>query len=493
MMMSVPAPPSYHPRCILGFIAFLFATSVFGCWRNNSVERAVIAVDPNTTYQTMIGWEATAEAGQDEAPGQAVFPLYKDTLFDAAVNDLGINRLRVDIKPSLENTVDWFGRYLDGQIAFDEWQKHRYDIVNDNSDPNLIGPAGFQFTRLNHQIDNVVLPIKKRLEARDEKLYVNFNYVYFSPAPSVHRNNPEEYAEFVLAVYQHMKTKYRFVPDAWEVMLEPDNNTPWRGLDIGQVIVAAGNRLKANGFTARFIAPSTTNMGNSVSFFDEMLEVKGVTPFLSELSYHRYSGVSDDSLKTIAGRAQQHGLNTSMLEKIGAGYAELHRDLKVGMNSAWQQFTLAYPARDNGAQYYVVDLGDPNHPKIVMGSRTKFLRQYFKYVRAGAKRIDSVSNNKTFDPLAFKNSDGKFVVIVKTEGEGQFSLQGLPAGTYGIKYTTSSQYDVNLPSLTIPAGQVMSAGIPEAGVMTIYSTSTEAPSRPPVRRRIPTAQTSDTR
>lgn len=48
------------------------------------------------------------------------------------------------------------------------------------------------------------------------------------------------------------------------------------------------------------------------------------------------------------------------------------------------------------------------------------------------------------------------------------SIQGLPAGIYHIKYTTASQYDVNLPDAVIASGQSVDTSIPDVGVITVY-------------------------
>ena len=157
-----------------------------------------------------------------------------------------------------------------------------------------------------------------------------------------------------------------------------------------------------------------------------------------------------------------------MLEHMGSTYQDLHNDLKLGRNSAWQQYTLAYCSGDNGGSYYWVDQSNPNNPVVKMGSRTKFLRQYFKFIRSGAVRIGATGDNSNFDPLAFINKNGTYVVVVKASQAGSFTVQGLPAGVYGIKYTTESQYDVNLPSQTIQNGQSLTTSIPGSGVITIY-------------------------
>lgn len=51
------------------------------------------------------------------------------------------------------------------------------------------------------------------------------------------------------------------------------------------------------------------------------------------------------------------------------------------------------------------------------------------------------------------------------------SINGLKPGVYGLKYTTNSQYNVDLPDVNVGAGQSLSASIPAKGVITIYGKS----------------------
>jgi hypothetical protein len=44
----------------------------------------------------------------------------------------------------------------------------------------------------------------------------------------------------------------------------------------------------------------------------------------------------------------------------------------------------------------------------------------------------------------------------------------LPSGRYGIKYTTGSQYDVDLADVTLGSGETLNASIPASGAITVY-------------------------
>ncbi|MCK4722773.1 MAG: hypothetical protein KAT75_05695, partial [Dehalococcoidia bacterium] len=301
-----------------------------------------------------------------------------------------------------------------------------------------------------------------------EKLFINLCYVDFGSSAFEHYNYPEEYAELAVATYLHLQSKYGFVPDAWEVILEPDNSA-WNGTRIGNCILAATSRLEAIGFSPRFIAPSTSNMGKAPGYFDAMAQVLGilkVSQYIEEISYHRYGGVSDTSLQAIANRAVQYGINTSMLEwwSGGNGYHTLHKDLKMGRNSAWQQGIFGDEYNPPIALYHI----NPTNYNVTIGPKTKFTRQYYKFVRPGAVRIEATSNSGTFDPLAFINSNGKYVVVVKADAGGTFTIDRLPPGDYGIKYTTSSEYDRDLPDQSIGSGESVTTGIPGVGVLTVY-------------------------
>jgi hypothetical protein len=410
---------------------FFFAIVSLFIYSGTNFAPSEITVNPGETYQTILGWEAVAQAGQIDCPG---FDNYKNALFDDAVDNLGINRLRVPINAVSDTSISF------NMTAFDRWMR------------------------------DVVIPIRSRLLARGETLFVNVNFARKSGFPS--QPDMSAYAQEVLKTYQYMDSNYGFIPDGWEVVLEPGLVSPgWTPAIIDDAIIRTHQLLSNNGYPSNyFIAPSSFGgPDNALSTFNSMLSANsGVLPTgLGEFSYHRYGNATQTMLQDVADLRGQYGINTAMLEHTKANYDELHADLGIANVSAWQQFALAYcVSSDNGDQYYVVS-GD----SFSIGSRTKFLRQYFKFIRSGAVRIGSSSTNSSFDPVSFVNPDGHYVVVIKASQAGPFAIQGLPAGTYGIKYTTNSQYNVDLNDISIQNGQLLNSNIPEAGVITIYQKS----------------------
>ena len=54
-----------------------------------------VTLDPGTRYQTIVGWEATAQTGQDEVQ---FVDRCSAAVLDRAVSDLGIKRLRLTLR-----------------------------------------------------------------------------------------------------------------------------------------------------------------------------------------------------------------------------------------------------------------------------------------------------------------------------------------------------------------------------------------------------------
>ncbi|MCC6988955.1 MAG: hypothetical protein IT181_08150, partial [Acidobacteria bacterium] len=135
---------------------------------HNQPGAATVTLHPDERYQTIHGWEAVAQASlsylKDFDNKQEVL----DELLDKAV-DLGLTRVRLEVRSSAENTRDIVSEYLAGKVSRDEMRCGRYATVNDNDDPNSRRAGGFIFDSFDAEVRDTVLPLKRRLEARGEK------------------------------------------------------------------------------------------------------------------------------------------------------------------------------------------------------------------------------------------------------------------------------------------------------------------------------------
>ena len=280
------------------------------------------------------------------------------------------------------------------------------------------------------------------------------------------KDDPAKYAEQTLRTVQHIESTYGFVPDSWEVALEPDVfgwNDP---MLVGNALVAAGKLLVQNGYDLDFVAPSTTQAAHAPMYADVMEDIPDIFDHWRELSYHRYDYPDDAALQAIAAKAAEHGLRTSMLEHIDSGHADLFADLTLANVSVWQQYTIAYPAgTDNGAQYYWVQNGGTT---LTLADRARYLAQYFAYVRNHSIRIDASSTRAALKPSAFIAPSSRYVVVMNTAGSLTIDVAGLPAGSYGVTYTTAAETHASAPDVTVGPGEVFTVSIPGGGVITVF-------------------------
>ena len=235
--------------------------------------------------------------------------------------------------------------------------------------------------------------------------------------------------------------------------------------------MAAVRTLNANGYFPKVIAPSTSIARLAPSYFDPMIRVPGVLSLLNVFSYHRYRGASEADIHAIYRRAKKYNLSAGMLEHVGGDFHELHEDIKVGNISSWQQYGIAYTRsgkRDRGAYYLLADLKNSANPDIYLARRTRFLAQYFKFIRIGAVRIGAKTNDASKNPVAFINPNGKYIVVVKAKSPGPISIGGLPSGTYGVSYTTARESSAEFKNVVLKNGGKLTSAIPAKGVVTFY-------------------------
>ena len=425
---------------------------------------ATITVDTAVRHQQMRGWGVTQEAGFDRRGFHAV----RDSVLALAVNDLGISRIRLHVRSGVEHPHDYYTETTADRAGTElDWRCKRWLTVNDNDQPDSINWSGFSFAEIDSLVENVVLPMQRLLAARGERLIVDLNHVAFigqcNPPTPYHQNQPEEYAELILATFLHLRDKYHFVPDAVEMVLEPDHAQRWTPRVIGTAMIATARRLNAAGFRPEFIAPTTTSMSRAVDYFDTLMTMPGVRPLLAELSFHRYRGVSDATLLAIAERGRRYGVRTAMLEHLSGTAEELHQDLELGRVSSWRQYALAFPTKDDGSA--LITTGDG---AVRYGVRTFQLRQYFKYVRPGAWRVEARSDQLFVRPLAFVNRDGGYTVVARVEQPIELTLAGLAPGRYGASIAADSAAAVDLGDVIADSTGTAAVSVPIRGVLEVH-------------------------
>jgi hypothetical protein len=435
---------------------------------------ATVTVDPNTSYQTMKGWEATAQTGLGDFISSGVN--YHDDALDAAV-DLGITRIRTEaLSGWVENTTDYWGNYETDGRDYNGGNAAYTALQNNRRIPVDVNPGSFKMSSIAFQIDNYIVPMKAKVEARGETLFWSMCYVHFSASNQLHVDTPAEYGEFMLAIWDYLNSTYGFVPDALEIFLEPDNTAAVTASELSAMIVAARDAIVGAGYTKPyFVAPSTEDGPNARTMYLALTST--ARSYIDEICYHLYNDLSGSmtSLNRMDLATTAAGKNTSMLEYAQATIDHLHDDLRLANVSSWAQYAISYPTTDSGYQYFLI--GSSPGYAIAEGERTKYIRHYTYAVRPGAVRkgVSISGTGSGFgSPLAFRNPNGTYAVVMKCSGAVSFDLAGLPDGTYEVRYTTGngtsvpSAYWQSLSDQVVSGGNTGSISMPGAGVITIY-------------------------
>lgn len=363
-----------------------------------------VLLTPGTVYQTMQGWEVTAQAGQDEANAN----LWLDQTIELAAQ-YGVDAIRLEVRDD------------------DETSDGVYD-----------------WTLLASQITNLALPLQAAVARHGRALRFNLCYVAFGTHSGLH-NTAAKYADFMLAAVQYLDTTHGVDVDTIEVILEPDNGPHLNtGTEIGDATKALGDLLATNGYTPGFIVPSAMNMGTAATLYDSAKAVSGASAYITTLSYHRYAGVSDPNLAAILSRVTADGVESAMLEWIAATGETLWADLTKANVSMWQQYCLAYPTSDDGAQLFPIISNVPT-----IGSRTPGLAQYYKHVRRGATRIAATSGTANVRPVAFINPDGRYAVVLHADASGTYTVGPVPAGSYYVTRSSTTAARTPLGIVTV--------------------------------------------
>ena len=445
------------------FARTLFLASILivaACAQTHDPARRMVRVeiDPTTTYQTMTGWEVTARVWEmDKARNiyDGSWLTWRGEIVDVLVDDAGINRIRIELRSGAENPIDYWSQFVAGEISYTDLKSHFYEKINDNANPDVANAAGFQFSNLDYQVENLVLPMQAKLAERGERLHINLCYIDFKwtdlKGPLSHADEPREYAELVDQAFLHLEEKYGIVPDSFELVLEPDNTHRWWGGHMADGLVAVAARLEARGITPRYIAPSTASANAALPWMNDFAKNSEAMQLLSVLAYHRYDGAAaDTALPDIVARAEANGLQTEMLEYVKGDINHLYSDLVRGNASAWQRYGVATKGGRNPKPGYMLNLvGEGDDAGITLADNAHDLAAIFRAVRMDAVRIGARSDDLSIRPLAFHNADGQHVIILLTSHAGAVEILHMSLGEYTLRFLPKDQ------SQTVQLGEVL--------------------------------------
>lgn len=438
-----------------------------------------ISIDHNRAGQTLSGWEVTArfwefDKANDRYDGSWLSS--RDSIVQKLVEDAGITRVRVELRSGVENPVDYWTQFVTGQIGYAADRDHYYEKINDNANPAAANASGFQWSSFDYYIENFVLPLRARLAARNQTLFVNLCFVDFNwtalKGTLSHSRSPDEYAELITLAAMRMRDKYGINVDALEIILEPDNGDGWSGAAIGRAVLAAKARLAAAGLTPKFIAPSSSSASATTGFLDGINTIAGAMAALSTVAYHRYDGASADSaLSAIRQRAATLGSETAMLEYVDASVQNFFRDMEFGGASAWQSYAAAYTASSassvrNGAVLW-------RSPGGAVALTPQFSRMALvqREVRPGARAYYAASQLGSDMPLDFQNPDGSEVIAIYSASGSNVEISGAGHTAYSVTLAGPGAAAYTMATVSANGTGQLYVTIPADSVAVLHSTN----------------------
>ena len=401
---------------------------------------ATVTVKTDVKYQTILGWGASASR-------VAVPDALRDDLLDAAVNDLGLTRLRLE-----PPRRDW------------------EDPFNDDADPNHINWSAFKTDALDDQVRRWILPFKQRVEANGDpfNLYVSpsfFRGGSTGDIPPWMLQNPAEYAEWAIAVLTHLRKAHHLVADYYCICNEAGNGNAFTPQVVGRMIKALGPRLRAEGFPTRIEFPESISAAVAWSYIQALKDDADVWRYVGVVTYHLY-GKNDDRPK-IRDFAAARGLPTGQTEFMGTTVNNLYEDLTEGGVSYWEHYGLGGPWRGNGSYFYT-DLNQTSFSRYVQYWN---FRQIMHYVRPGAVRVEAASDDAAVRALAFTRGGKMTVVLLRTTPPWEpraVTIRGLPPGAYGVCRASGNAAYQELGTQTVADAGALSLTLPSGSVTTLY-------------------------
>jgi O-glycosyl hydrolase len=396
----------------------------------------LVTINPSVRFQTMRGWGVTHSFLRNlNFVSQATV----DQVIDEAVNDLGLTSLRIGY----------------GLLA---------EPFNDNGNPQRINWAGF------HDANTIDRDVARGLGRFTQLVQANGETPSFLVAKDWEFSAPEwmtdaEFSEHATANLLYFRNQHGIDITFNAIDNEPDFFDPYTPARQQSIIKIMGPMFQANGLSAKIALNEGFDARSTWTYIEALQGDAGVWPHVGLLNWHLY-GANDPFRSQIRDFGIARGIPTGMTEYTGAQIDHLMADLTLGGVSYWMRFVMV----DFGA----AAAGGLGNFFAANTDGTSFLRnhtyyqfrQFMKYVRPGAVRIEATSSHASVRAFAFDRAGTRVVVLVNSSAQAMpLTVQELLPGRYGVSQTVGQSYrELGVQDV----GTSMTVTVPGGGVMTIY-------------------------
>jgi len=366
-----------------------------------------IAIDPTTTYQRIDGFGGSAA---NESELRAMPEPDRSAVLDLVFGDLAPSVVRIKPRPAMEP-------------------------VNDDADPAHVNAAGFV------RPDDHLWQLAEIFARGNHPLLLG---ALWTPPAWMKTTNQEccggtlragmdaELAEF-FSVYLSYLEEAGHPLDSLSIQNEPEAASPWDAntytpSHMGTVLETVAQRIVADGHTTRLHGPDDAVANFVPVYLPALLARPTVASLFDAVGFHLYGSTVYPDSSTVAGDVAP--VATAAPAEMPLWMTEFSNTTLQGYGShdegIWQA-ELIHESLVSGVSMYVMwnlyRPGGPGEAAIVIPTTPgvhgytvtpKYwtLRQYAKYVRAGAVRIEASSDDADLLVTAFRDdAAGKLVAV----------------------------------------------------------------------------------
>jgi len=412
----------------------------------------VLTFDPATKHQTMEAWGI-------------VLPCWT---FDAWVRAKPEDAMRVyDEQSDKSELSDVLGQAQAAEMVERGFTRVRLEVgpqvemVNDNDDPKTIDWKAFRFKWQDILVKEQLLPMKRLIEARGEKILVYVSYDLRSSRTPEWLLQPDEYAEMAVAMLTYLKKTYGLEPKYWSVINEPGHNRPGDPKLYARLTAATGKRIAEAGFKTRMSGPEVVTPGLVDRYMKAMEETPGALDHFAQLTYHLY-GAPDtiSNRETIRRWARKLKITAAQTEWMDQTNLDVARHIWLCLTVAdavtWERYT------------WDIDT-DVKSNSLKRKKTAWYVRQFSRFIRPGSVRVEMATDDRIVRPVAYLSPKGKPVLVLLNLDERHLpaTINGLPAGTYKVSFTNWYAAGQSMPDMAIEEGKPLEIKLPPRAAVTL--------------------------
>jgi len=406
---------------------------------------AIVTIDPSVRHQTIRGWSCNPHY----LGGSAA---QREQVIDDAVNTLGITRVR------------W------QQPNGNRSNMRRWELVNDNGDPDVADMTKFNTADADKYVEAYVLPFKRRIEANGDpfELWLSPSFFDGGSTGSVSAfllHSPGEYAEHATSFIQYLRSRYGIETNHYAICNEAGNHNAFKPAVVAEMTKVLGARMVALGLPTKGQFSDGINARVTWNYIQAAKDDPEVWKYVDVLSYHWYGGGNQEWMSKIHEFARAKGMDTAQTEFMRLTMTHLYDDLTIGGVSYWSIYGLGGPA---ARQNYFLHR---NGTSFSRGKQFWNFRQVMHYVRPGAVRIEAASDDPAVRPLAFVHKGRTTVVLINNTPPHQartVAISKLAPGSYGSCQTVGTNPYREMGLRTVGRDGSLAVDVPANGAVTIY-------------------------